>query len=179
MFLVEEATGRHPAGRRKITMEHAIPIEECAQQRLNVLVNAYTLFIKNLMEEGLDRDKVRRASDRAWEMLGIHAAEQLRPLMGDKVDLEGLRQAGQIAEEIHGMAVKTEISGKQLHTDFIGCPWQEALQAHAVPKEWRMCASGHSAFVRSMYNGLHPGATYELKETMPAGASRCKGISTL
>jgi len=68
-------------------MEQAIPIEECAQQRLNVLVNAFTLFIKNLMEEGLDRDKVRRASDRVWETLGKQAAEQLKPFMGDKVDL--------------------------------------------------------------------------------------------
>jgi hypothetical protein len=80
------------------TMEQAIPIEECAKQRLNVFVNAFTLFIKNLMEEGLDRDKVRRASDRVWETLGIQAAEQLKPLLGDNVDLEGLRQAGQITE---------------------------------------------------------------------------------
>ena len=67
-------------------MEQAIPIEECAKQRLSMMVNAFTLFIKNLMEEGLDRDKVRRASDRVWEALGNQAAEQLKPLMGDKVE---------------------------------------------------------------------------------------------
>jgi len=33
-------------------------------------------FIKNLMEEGLDRDKVRRASDRVWKTLGTQAAAQ-------------------------------------------------------------------------------------------------------
>ena len=34
----------------RANMEQAIPIEECAKQRLQVLVYAYTLFIKGLME---------------------------------------------------------------------------------------------------------------------------------
>jgi len=160
-------------------MEQTIPIEECAKHRLNMLVNAFTLFIKNLMEEGLDRDKVRRASDRVWETLGTQAAEQLRPLMGDKVALESLRQAGQITESIHGIEANAKIAGNQMETEFISCPWQEALKAHAVPADWRMCASGHSAFVQSMYSGLNPGAVYELKENMPAGARICKGVTTL
>ena len=160
-------------------MEQSIPIEECAQQRLNVFVNAFTLFIKNLMEEGLDRDKVRRASDRVWETLGIQAAEQLKPLMGDKIGLKELRQAGQIAEDIHGMEVTAEISGKKMNTNFKRCPWQDALIAHSVPEDWRMCASGHSAFVQKMYSGLHPAATYKLEEDMPGGASICKAVTTL
>jgi len=160
-------------------MEQAIPIEECAKQRLNVLVNAFTLFIKNLMEEGLDRDKVRRASDKVWETLGTQAAEQLKPFMGDKVNLEGLRQAGQITESIHGIEADAKIAGKQMDTEFTNCPWQEALKTHAVPEDWRMCASGHSAFVQSMYSGLHRGAVYKLKENMPAGARICKGVTTL
>lgn len=160
-------------------MEQAIPIEECAKQRLNVLVNAFTLFIKNLMEEGLDREKVRRASDKVWETLGTQAAEQLKPLMGDKIDLEGLRLAGQITESIHGIDAKAKIAGEQMDTEFTNCPWQEALQAHAVPQDWRMCASGHSAFVRSMYSGLHPGAAYKLEKNMPAGAPICKGVTTM
>jgi len=161
------------------TMEQAIPIEECAKQRLNVLVNAFTLFIKNLMEEGLDRDKVRRASDKVWETLGTQAAEQLKPLMGDKVDLESLRLAGQITESIHGMEVNSDIAGKKLNTEFTSCPWQEALEANAVPEDWRMCASGHSAFAQSMYSGLHPRAVWKLEENMPAGARICKGVTTL
>ena len=160
-------------------MESVIPIEECAQQRLNVLVNGLTLFLKNLMEEGLDPVKVRRASDRVWETLGIEAAKQLKPLMGDQIGLEGLRQAGQITEAIHGMEVNADIVGEQLHTEFTRCPWQDAIKVHGLPPEWRMCASGHGAFVRSMYKGLRPGAAYELKETMPAGAKICKGIATL
>ena len=46
-------------------MEQALPIEECAKQRLQVFVYAYTLFTKSLMEEGVDREKVKRASDKA------------------------------------------------------------------------------------------------------------------
>ncbi|MBU4425124.1 MAG: hypothetical protein KKB35_00175 [Proteobacteria bacterium] len=43
-------------------MEQIIPIEECAKQRLQVLVYAYTLLVKNLMEEGVAREKVKSAS---------------------------------------------------------------------------------------------------------------------
>ena len=160
-------------------MEPVIPIEECAKQRLNVLVNALTLFLKNLKEEGLDPVKVRRASDRVWEALGIEAAKQLKPLLGEQVDLEGLRQAVQITEAIHGMEAKADIADERLLTEITRCPWQEAIDVHDLPQEWRMCASGHGAFVRSMYKGLHPGAAYELRESMPAGAKICKGISTL
>ncbi len=137
------------------------------------------LSIKNLMEEGLDRNKVRRASDRVWETLGAQAATQLKPLMGDKISLEELRQAGQIAEEIHGMQVKRSIAGQELTTEFTGCPWHDAMQAHDMPEDWRICASGHSAFVQSMYSGLDPKATYVLKEDMPGGARICKGVAKL
>ena len=36
---------------QEVKMESALPIEECAKQRLQALVYAYTLFTKNLMEE--------------------------------------------------------------------------------------------------------------------------------
>ena len=39
-------------------MEQVIPIEECAKQRLQALVYAYSLLIKNLREEGVDREIV-------------------------------------------------------------------------------------------------------------------------
>lgn len=47
-------------------MEQALPIGELARQRLNAMVYAFSLFTKNLMEEGLEKEKVRRASDKAW-----------------------------------------------------------------------------------------------------------------
>ena len=45
-------------------MEQALPMEELANQRLNVLIYSYSLLIKNLMEEGVELDKVKRASDK-------------------------------------------------------------------------------------------------------------------
>ena len=57
-------------------MEQTIPIEECARQRLQVMVWAYTMFTKNLMEEGVERDKVKNASDKVWAAPGEQAAGQ-------------------------------------------------------------------------------------------------------
>ena len=50
-------------------MEQVIPIEECAKQRLQALVYAYSLLIKHLREEGVDREIVKRASDKVWAVL--------------------------------------------------------------------------------------------------------------
>ena len=47
-------------------MEQALPVEELANQRLNVLIYSYTLLVKNLMEEGVELEKVKKASDKTW-----------------------------------------------------------------------------------------------------------------
>jgi hypothetical protein len=131
-------------------MEQTLPIEECARQRLQVMVYAFTMFTKNLMEEGVDRDKVKNASD-----------------------------TGAIAEEVHGIEVTREASEHKIRSKFIKCPWHEASSAIEMPEDWRFCASGHAAFTGSMYKGLDPGASYELPKTMPEGAAFCEGISKL
>ena len=160
-------------------MEQTIPVEECAKQRLQVLVYAYTLFTKSLMEEGVDREKVKRASDKAWAILGQQAAEQLKPLLGETINIQALQQAGAIAENVHGIEVNTKATENELQTEFVSCPWHEALTALDVPKDWRFCASGHVAFTESMYKGLNPNATYKLPQNMPDGNRICEGISSI
>jgi len=160
-------------------MEQTIPIEECAKQRLQVLVYAYTLFTKSLMEEGVDREKVKRASDKAWAILGQQAAEQLKPLLGETINIQALQQAGAIAENVHGIEVNTKATENELQTEFVSCPWHDALTALDVPKDWRFCASGHVAFTESMYKGLNPNATYKLPQNMPEGNRICEGISSI
>jgi hypothetical protein len=160
-------------------MEQAIPIEECAKQRLQVLVYAYTLFTKSLMEEGVDREKVKRASDKAWAILGQQAAGQLKPILGETINIAALEQAGAIAENVHGIEVNTKTTENELQTEFISCPWHDALTALDIPKDWRFCASGHAAFTENMYKGLNPNATYKLPQNMPAGDQICEGISSI
>jgi hypothetical protein len=160
-------------------MEQTLPIEECARQRLQVMVYAFTMFTKNLMEEGVDRDKVKNASDRVWAALGEQAAGQLKPIFGDEINITSLEQAGAIAEEVHGIEVTREASEHKIRSKFIKCPWHEASSAIEMPEDWRFCASGHAAFTGSMYKGLDPGASYELPKTMPEGAAFCEGISKL
>jgi hypothetical protein len=160
-------------------MEQTIPVEECAKQRLQVLVYAYTLFIKGLMEEGVDRDKVQRASDKAWAFLGKQAAEQLKPILGEQINIEALRQAGTIAETVHGMEVNIKAAENEMKTEFISCPWNDALTALGIPKDWRLCASGHVAFTENMYKGLSPTAEYKLPQNMPDGDQICEGLTSI
>jgi hypothetical protein len=160
-------------------MEQTIPIEECARQRLQVMVYAFTMFTKNLMEAGVDRDKVKNASDKVWAVLGEQAAGQLKPMFGDTINISALEQAGAIAEEVHGIEVTREASESEIRTKFTKCPWHEAANAMEMPEDWRFCDSGHTAFTTSMYKGLDPKATYELPKAMSAGDSFCEGISKL
>ena len=160
-------------------MEQILPVEECASQRLQIMVTAFTMFTKNLMEEGVDRDKVKKASDKVWEALGIQAAGQLKPLFGDTISISSLEQAGAMAEEVHGIESTREASETEIRTKFINCPWHEAMSAMELPEDWRFCASGHAAFTGSMYKGLDPGASYDLPKAMPEGDSHCLGITKL
>ena len=140
-------------------MEQVIPIEECAQQRLQVLVYAYSLLVKHLREEGVDREKVKRASDKVWAVLG--------------------QQAAAIAETVHGIEANQKMAENQLQTEFVKCPWQEANIDLDMPDDWRMCPSGHLAFTETMYKGLDPKAAYKLTKSMPAGDQICEGISSI
>ena len=160
-------------------MEQVIPIEECAKQRLQALVYAYSLLVKHLREEGVDREIVKRASDKVWVILGQQAAEQLKPVLGETINLEVLQQAGAIAEAVHGIEANQKLTENQLQTEFVNCPWQEANIALDMPDDWRMCPSGHVAFTETMYKGLDPKADYKLTKSMPAGDQICQGITSI
>lgn len=154
-------------------MEQVIPGEELAKQRLNALIFSYTLLIKHLKEEGVERAKVKRASDKVWAVLGSQAADQMKPLFPEPVNIEALHQAGQIAEAVHGMEVRQEVAQTEIYTEFVKCPWQDAYIALGIPEEWRLCPSGHVAFTETMYAGLNPDAKYSLTKDMPTGAAVC------
>jgi hypothetical protein len=165
--------------RKERKMEPVIPVEECAKQRLQVLVYAYSLFIKHLKDEGVDREKVKRASDKVWAILGNQAAEQMKPLFGESINLESLQQAGAIAEYIHGMEVSQKMSGSELHTEVSKCPWQDANLALGMPEEWWFCSSGHETFTKTMYKALDKNASYTLTKKMPGGDQICEGVSAI
>ena len=159
-------------------MEQALPIEELAKQRLNVMVQAYSLFIKNLMEEGIDRGKVKKASDRVWSILGEEVGQQMKALLGQAEKGAAIQQASALAENVHGIETKQETKENELRTEFLKCPWQEAAESLGLPQEWRLCASGHSAFAEKMFNTMYPGASFELSKSMPAGDKICEGTAS-
>ena len=160
-------------------MEQGLPIEELANQRLNALVYAYSLLIKNLMDEGVELEKVKRASDKAWAILGQQAAEQLKPLFGESVNIENLQQSGAMAASVHNIVFNEEIAENMIQSKYTKCPWQDAFIALDMPSDWRLCSSGHFAFTESMYKGLNPNAKYELKKNMPSGDPICEGTTAL
>lgn len=160
-------------------MGQALPVEELANQRLKIMVHSYTLLIKNLMEEGVDLAKVKKASDKTWAMLGQQTAEQLKPLFGENINIEALQQSGAMATSVHGMVMTEEIKGNTIQSEYTKCPWQDANIALALPNDWRMCTSGHFAFSETMYKGLIPNAEYELTKKMPSGDKICAGRTTI
>jgi hypothetical protein len=146
---------------------------------LQVLVYAYSLLVKHLKEEGVQLEKVKRASDKVWMVLGQQAAEQLKPILGDTVKIEALQQAGAIAEHVHGIEANQKVTKNKIQTEFVKCPWQEANLALDMPKGWRLCSSGHQAFTETMYKGLDPKATYKLTKNMPAGDKICEATTSM
>ena len=160
-------------------MEQALPIEELASQRLKILINSYALFIKNLKEEGVELEKVKKASNKTWATLGKQTAEQLKPLFGENLNIETLRQSGAMAASVHGMEMSEKISGNTVESKYTKCPWHEANLALDMPGAWRLCQSGHLAFTQNMYKGLIPNSEYELTERMPSGDQICAGRTTI
>lgn len=156
-------------------MEQALSAEELANQRLNALIYSYTLLVKNLMEEGVDLEKVKKASDKTWAILGQQAADQLKPLFGESVNIEALQQSGAIAASVHGIEFSEKVTENKIQSEYVKCPWQEAYIALDMPSDWRVCTSGHLAFTESMYKGLNSNVTYKMTKTMPAGDQVCEG----
>lgn len=159
-------------------MEQALPIEELARQRLNVMVQAYSLFIKNLMEEGIDRGKVKRASDRVWSILGEEVGQQMKTMFAQAEKGVAIQQASAMAENVHGIEAKQETKENQLKTEFLQCPWQDAAESLGLPQDWRLCTSGHSAFAEKMVGTMYPGASFELSKSMALGDKTCEGTSS-
>ena len=160
-------------------MEQGLPVEELANQRLNVLVYAYSLLIKNLMEEGVALEKVKAASDKAWAILGQQAAEQMKPIFGENVGIEGLQQTGKMAASVHAIQYTDKVTENEIKSEYVKCPWQDAYIALDMPDDWRLCPSGHSAFTENMYKGLNPKATFELTNSMPSGGKICEGVTAV
>ena len=160
-------------------MEQIIPIEEVANQRLNVLVNAYTLFMKNLLEEGIGLETVKAASDKTWGALGVEAGKQIKALFADAPIQEAVFTSGSIASAIHGMQIKEEKSETQKRVEVQKCPWHDTAEALNLPKEWRLCTSGHTAFTTNMLKTISPGAAFEMKKSLPSGDSICEEMVTV
>lgn len=165
--------------KKERTMEQTLPIEELAQKRLDALIYSYSLLVKNLKEEGVPLETVKKASDKTWAMLGHNTAKQLKPMFGENVTIENLKQSGMMATGVHGMEMTEKFEGDTIRTEYTKCPWQEANMALDMPEDWRICQSGHAAFTDAMYKGLIPSAQYKLTNTMPAGDEICAGTTTI
>ena len=155
-------------------MDHYLPMEEIANQRLRVLVNAYTLFVKNLKDEGVDLEKVKAASDKAWAAIGVIAGQEFKEFYKDSPAKDALFNSGSIVAEVHAMEVKEETGDTEKHVEISKCPWNEAAEAFGMPEEWRLCRSGHEAFTATMLQTITPEARFEMPQSMTAGDAICE-----
>ena len=145
--------------------------EELAQRRLALMVTSYSLFIKNLKQEGVPLEKVKAASDRTWQMIGVQAGEMLKPLFEEAPASVMTQTTGNMATELHGMTISREMMPGGAHrTIFEKCPWHDTAEALSMPQEWRLCHSGHDLFVRAMYKTIDPKVNFVMDADPPAGA---------
>jgi hypothetical protein len=150
--------------------EKMLPVEELAARRLTLMVTAYTMLLKHLKQEGVELEKVKAASDRTWQVLGDQAGAELKPLFEGVPVADMATQTGTIATEIHGMAIAREVMPGAHRTDFETCPWNETADALEMPEAWRLCHSGHDAFVKAMYHAIDPQVSVGMDETASQGA---------
>jgi hypothetical protein len=169
-----KATLPEPQNQGRLLMKHLLPMEEIANQRLRVLVNAYTLFVKNLKDEGVDLEKVKAASDKTWAALGVKAGQDFKEFYKDAPAKDALFTSGSIVAEIHEMQVKEEMGDIEKHVEISKCPWNEAAQAFNVPAEWRLCKSGHEAFSATMLQTIEPSARFEMSKWLTDGDHICE-----
>lgn len=161
-------------GERK--MEELLSIEELAKQELKSMAYAYSLFVKNLMDEGFDRNKVRRASDRAWAITGMRRGAQIKSVLGTAKDIDALEKASEMAASLHGIEFRREVKEGVLHLEFVKCPWHEACESIGIPDEWKFCPTGHAAYSESMLQSINPLASFDIPKCMPNGDDLCSMV---
>ena len=152
------------------TVQKSLSAGELAERRLALMVTTYSLFIKNLKEEGVPLEQVKAASDRTWQKIGEQAGEMLKPLFEGAPISEMTQVTGNLAVEVHGMTANREMRAGAHRTNFEKCPWHDTAEALALPVEWRLCRSGHESFVRSMFQALDPRITTIMDDVAAQGA---------
>lgn len=141
-------------------MKPGKPTDEVADQRLNQFVYAYTLFAKNLIEAGVDREIVKMASDMAWGSTGSETANRIKSRMGAVDAPASIRQAGAYAMSIFGNEINTFSDEDTVYSRLVKCPWHDAAEALGIPYEWRFCESGYSSFSEEVFKTLNPDIIY-------------------
>ena len=141
-------------------MKPEMPIDEAAEQRFNQYVYAYTLFAKNLIEAGIDREVVKTASDKAWGSIADETAKHIKTGMQTADPEKSIRQAGAFAMSIFGNDINTISDKDTVYSELVKCPWHDAAEAYGIPYEWRFCESGYSSFSKRIFKMLHPDIVY-------------------
>ena len=141
-------------------MKPEMPIDEVAEQRFNQYVYAYTLFAKNLIEAGVDRETVKMASDKAWGSTGNETAKNIKARMTAEDASASIRQAGAYAMSIYGNEINTFSDEDTIYSQLVKCPWHDAAEALGIPYEWRFCESGYSSFADKVFKTLNPDIIY-------------------
>ena len=61
-------------------MTRMIPIEQLAEERIQIMVDAQILNAKNLIEAGVDPETIITANAKTWTEVGLRKAKNLGPM---------------------------------------------------------------------------------------------------
>jgi hypothetical protein len=154
-------------------MERMIPLEQLAEKRLKIMVDAFIHYSNNLLEAGVDPDTVINANEKTWAGIGHSMAAALKPMFADKPKLFVTDQLGAMAKELYGMAVQVESVPEGRRFRITVCPWREQVQRLAIENPHRFCRSAHRGFLNALAETLAPELSVEMNNGPPGKEGEC------
>ena len=154
-------------------MDRMIPLEQLAEERLKIMVDAFTRYSSNLLEAGVGPETVINANEKAWAGIGRSMAVTLKPMFADKPKLFVADQLGAMAKEIYGMALQVESVPEGRRFRITVCPWRKQVQRLAIENPHRFCRSAHRSFLSALTEILAPEIAVEINDGPPGKEGGC------
>ena len=145
-------------------MDRMIPLEQLAEERMKVMVDAQILNAQILIEAGVDPETVIAANEKTWAEIGRRTAEAFGPIYAGKPGLFTTDQLGAMIKEMFGIAVKAESVPEGRRFTITQCPWRKRVQALGIDVPRRYCRAAHNGFLLALTTALSPQLVVEMND---------------
>ncbi len=154
-------------------MDRMIPIEQLAEERMKIMVDAQILNARILIDAGVDPETVIAANEKTWAEIGRRTGEALKPMFGDKPGLFATDQLGAMTKEMYGMVMKTESVPEGRRFTITHCPWRKRVHDLKIENPHRFCRAAHRGFLLALTKTLNPKLAVKMDETPSGKAEDC------